>query len=236
MSVNTESISLNKFISRSGLCSRRAADRLIEEGRIKVNGQIALKGKRVSFQDEVQLDDQPVSITEDFDYILFNKPPGITCTTDPKDPSNILKLIDYPSRIFPVGLVEKFSEGLVILTSNGEFVNQYIEFNKNLENEYVVTLSSSVRTDFLTKISRGLKTDHHEFEKCSVERLGKCIFKIKLHEIINRQVPIMCQFLGYKVVQLRKIRIDKITLRGLDIGKWRKLTHEEIKDLKTKLS
>jgi 23S rRNA pseudouridine2604 synthase len=214
------------------MCSRREADTWIENGRVKINGQIAVKGNRVLPQDHVTIDGKPLKIKPDLIYLAFHKPPGITCTTDQKDPDNIIDYIGFPQRIFPIGRLDKASSGLILLTNDGDAVNPILRSENNHEKEYIVTVDKPINKQFIRRMSSGLPILGQVTKKCKVESLGRQKFKIILIQGLNRQIRRMCEYLGYKVYTLKRIRISGIYLDTLPIGKWRKLTKKEIVLLK----
>ncbi len=230
------SISLNKFISNTGMCSRREADKWIELGRIKINGQIAQKGNRILANDQVTIDDKPIKQNPQLVYIALNKPPGITCTTDLKDKDNIIDFINHPMRIFPIGRLDKASSGLILLTNDGDIVNKILRTENNHEKEYIVTINQPITSSFITKMSNGLPILGTTTKQCHVQKLSNSTFKIILTQGLNRQIRRMCEYLGCKVLTLKRIRIMNITLDYLKIGEWRGLTASELKILKKLLA
>ena len=221
--------SLNKYISETGFCSRREADKLIEQGRVSINDNIAIKGNRVNDGDTVQVDGEPVGKKNKTVYIAFNKPTGITCTTDQKDKTNIISFINYKSRIFPIGRLDKPSEGLIFLTNDGDIVNKILRSGNNHEKEYIVTTDKPVTTTFIRQMSNGVKISGAVTKKCVVKQEGKSRFRIILTQGLNRQIRKMCTALDYNVVSLKRIRIMHISLTNLPLGKWRYFTADEIK-------
>ena len=220
--------SLNKYISETGFCSRREADKLIEQGRVSINDNIAIKGNRVNDGDTVQVDGEPVGKKNKTVYIAFNKPTGITCTTDQKDKTNIISFINYKSRIFPIGRLDKPSEGLIFLTNDGDIVNKILRSGNNHEKEYIVTTDKPVTTTFIQLMSNGVKIPGAVTKKCVVKQEGKSRFRIILTQGLNRQIRKMCTALDYNVVSLKRIRIMHISLTNLPLGKWRYFTADEI--------
>ncbi|HET6243619.1 MAG: 23S rRNA pseudouridine(2604) synthase RluF [Bacteroidetes bacterium] len=229
LETNSEQKRINKYISETGICSRRAADKLIEETRVTVNGITAVMGTKVTTQDLVEIDGIPVKQKKEPIYIAFNKPPGITSTTDSKDKDNIIDYINFPERIFPVGRLDKPSEGLIFLTNDGDIVNKILRAKNNHEKEYVVTVNKLINHDFIKKMGNGLPILDTITQKCKVVKEGEYSFRIILTQGLNRQIRRMCDFLGYQVIELVRIRIMNITLSGLKHGEWRYLTSEEIK-------
>lgn len=221
--------SLNKYISETGFCSRREADKYIDQARVTINDNIAVKGNRVNPGDVVEIDGEPVKKKDKTVYMVFNKPVGITCTTDLKDKHNIISFINYKSRIFPIGRLDKPSEGLIFLTNDGDIVNKILRAGNNHEKEYVVTVDKPISGDFTGKMSNGIRILDTVTKKCFVKQEGKNRFRIILTQGLNRQIRRMCLALGYNVTTLKRVRIMNITLAGLPPGKWRYFTPEEIK-------
>lgn len=228
--------SLNKFISETGFCSRREADNYIDQGRVTINDNVAIKGNRVSPGDVVEIDGEPIKKKNKTVYIAFNKPVGITCTTDVKDKTNIISFINYKSRIFPIGRLDKPSEGLIFLTNDGDIVNKILRAGNNHEKEYIVTVDQPITNDFINKMGNGVKIMGGVTKKCFVRQEGKNRFRIILIQGLNRQIRRMCEALGCKVVTLKRIRIMHITLANIPLGKWRYFTAEEIKDMEIALA
>ena len=223
--------SLNKYISDTGFCSRREADKLIETGRVSINGKEAKKGNRVLENDVVKIDGQSLQNKVVPVYIMVNKPKGITCTTDLKDKSNIIDFISFKSRIFPVGRLDKLSEGLIFLTNDGDIVNKILRAGNGHEKEYVVTVDKSITNEFAKKMSNGVAILGTVTKKCVVKQEGQKQFRIILTQGLNRQIRRMCAALGYKVTSLTRVRIMNITLSGLAKGKWRFFTPKEIAEV-----
>lgn len=228
MENNSDSVSLNKFISETGICSRREADKMIEQGRVTINGVIAKKGNRVSPGDTVELDGKNLRQKEKPLYIAFHKPVGITCTTERHVEGNIIDFINHPKRIFPIGRLDKPSEGLIFLSNDGDIVNKILRAGNNHEKEYIVTVNKPVTDVFIQKMSNGVPILDTVTQKCFVKRESKHVFRIILTQGLNRQIRRMCEFLGYKVTKLKRIRIMNVTLENLPVGKWRYLTDNEI--------
>ncbi len=223
-----ESISLNKYISQTGICSRREADTWIENGRVKINNNIARKGNRVAPGDQVMIDDQILGDLPEWDYLIINKPAGVTSTTDLKDADNIIDFINYPKRIFPIGRLDKASTGLLILTNDGDIVNKILREENNHEKEYVVRVDKAISANFLQKMVSGVPILGTVTKKCEIEKLSKYTFKIILTQGLNRQIRRMCDYFGYRVFALKRTRIMHIQLGDLPIGAIRKLTKEEL--------
>ncbi len=229
--MSDNSISLNKFISSKGLCSRREADRWIEEGRVALNGVIAKKGNRVSPGDKVEIDGKAVKNKSRAAYIMFNKPAGITCTTDRKDKSNIIDYIGFKERIFPIGRLDKNSTGLILLTNDGDIVNRVLRKENKHEKEYVVTVDQPITSEFLKRMSKPIPMLGTKTLPCNVTHLKDNVFKIVLTQGLNRQIRRMCEYCGYKVLALKRIRIMHIRLGKLERGKWRYLNDKELNTL-----
>jgi 23S rRNA pseudouridine2604 synthase len=231
-----DSISLNKYISSSGLCSRREADRWIEAGRVKINGVVAQKGNRVSEKDQVTVDGKGLRKKPQTVILAFNKPKGITCTTDRNDNTNIIDYINFKQRVFPIGRLDKASTGLIFLTNNGDIVNKILRRENNKQKEYLVSVNKPITPDFLYKMGKGVKILNTVTDKCKIEKKGKFKFKIVLTQGLNRQIRRMCEALDYKVKTLKRTRIMNIILGKLPVGQWRKLTPKEIEALVSKLN
>ncbi len=223
--------SLNKYISETGFCSRREADKYIDQGRVTINDNVAIKGNRVMPGDVVEIDGGPVKKKDKTVYIVFNKPVGITCTTDLKDKHNIISFINYKSRVFPIGRLDKPSEGLIFLTNDGDIVNKILRAGNNHEKEYIVTTDKPVNAGFVEKMSNGIRILDTVTKKCFVKQEGKNRFRIILTQGLNRQIRRMCLALGYNVTTLKRVRIMNITLSGLPVGKWRYFTPGEIETI-----
>ncbi len=231
-----EKTRINKYLSEVGYCSRRAADKLLEEGRIKINGKVPELGTKVSDEDIVEVDGKPIRENEESPiYIAFNKPVGIVCTTDTKrEIDNIIEYINHPKRIFPIGRLDKPSEGLILLTNDGDIVNKILRGKNNHEKEYLVRVDKPLNSKFLEKMRNGVPILDTVTKKCEVERIDDMTFRIVLTQGLNRQIRRMCEFLGYEVKKLKRIRIMNIKL-DIPLGKWRDLTPEELSDLHTML-
>lgn len=223
---------INKYLSEVGYCSRRAADKLIEQGRVTINGKVPEMGTRLQPGDEVQVDGRYVAkVAENDVYIAFNKPIGIVCTTDTKvEKDNIIDYIRYPSRIFPIGRLDKPSEGLIFLTNNGDIVNKILRARNHHEKEYVVTVDRPITKDFIKQMSNGVPILDTVTRKCKVEQVSKYTFNIVLTQGLNRQIRRMCEYLDYRVIKLKRVRIMNVTL-DIPVGKWRYLTASEVKEI-----
>ncbi|SHH13673.1 23S rRNA pseudouridine(2604) synthase RluF [Clostridium grantii] len=233
---NSEGIRLNKFISGTGICSRREADRLIETGKVTINGSLAEKGTKVSEGDSIEVEGVPLKNKEKSVYIAFNKPTGITCTTESKIKDNIIDYINYPKRIFPIGRLDKASQGLIFLTNDGDIVNKILRAGNNHDKEYIVTVDKPITQEFIKKMANGVPILDTITKKCFVKKEDQFTFTIILTQGLNRQIRRMCKYLGYRVVKLKRVRIMNITLEGLPKGKWRYLTSKEMNELNKAIS
>jgi 23S rRNA pseudouridine2604 synthase len=222
---------LNKFIAETGVCSRREADAWIEAGRVSVNGVTAVLGTQVEDGDEVCVDGKAVGAPKCHVYIALNKPPGITCTTERDVEGNIVDFVGHRERIFPIGRLDKDSEGLILLTNNGDIVNEILRGENQKEKEYLVTVDRPVTDLFLSGMASGVRILGTVTKPCKVTRIDRCQFKIILTQGLNRQIRRMCSFFGYKVVRLQRVRIVNITLTGLKLGQWRELRTDEVRRL-----
>lgn len=227
-----DSVRLNKAISDSGYCSRREADTLIEKGRVTVNGEKSGLGDRVMPGDEVRVDGKLITENTTEVYIMLNKPVGITCTTDTRFDDNVVDFIKHPERIFPIGRLDKPSEGLLLLTNQGDIVNKILRAGNKHEKEYIVKVDRHVTDDFLKRMGSGIPILDTVTKRCTVERISRFEFRIILVQGLNRQIRRMCEYLGYEVVALQRIRIMNLELGNLPLGEWRDLTAEELKSLK----
>ena len=222
---------LNKFISESGACSRREADKLIEQGRVSINGATAVLGTQVSDADAVCIDGAPIGEKKRPIYLALNKPVGITCTSEAHVDRNIIDLIGHEERIFPVGRLDKDSEGLILLTNNGDIVNEILRVENNHEKEYVVTVERSITDLSLNIMASGVRIMGEMTRPCRVQRVNQQSFRIVLTQGLNRQVRRMCSALGYQVRRLQRVRIMHIHLGQMGVGKWRNLTPAELAGL-----
>jgi 23S rRNA pseudouridine2604 synthase len=222
--------SLNKYISDTGFCSRREADKYIEQLRVTINGVEAMKGNRVKEGDVVLVDGEPIKKKKDKDvvYLALNKPKGITCTTDLKDKTNIIDFVNFKTRIFPIGRLDKRSEGLIFLTNDGDILNKILSAGNKHEKEYIVSVDKPITVDFIDKMRNGVHILGTRTQKCFVKQDGSDRFRIILIQGLNRQIRRMCEALGYNVTSLKRIRIMNVTLSGLAPGKWRYFTPAEI--------
>jgi len=225
---NNDSTNLNKYISSSGYCSRREADKLIEQGRITINNNTAELGNRVNAGDKVYIDGELINMGDKRTYIAFNKPTGIISTTERSIRDNIIEYLNFPKRIFPIGRLDKASEGLIFLTSDGDIVNKILRAGNNHEKEYIVTVDKPITSEFLVKMGNGVPILDTITNNCKVKADGKQTFRITLTQGLNRQIRRMCEYLGYNVVRLKRIRIMNISLGNLPVGQWRYLTPAEL--------
>jgi len=225
-------IRINKYLTEAGYCSRRAADKLIEQGRVTINGKPPELGTKIRLDDEVRVDGTlVVKKMEKPVYLAFNKPRGIVCTTDTRvEKDNIIDFINYPKRIFPIGRLDKASEGLIFLTNDGDIVNKILRARNNHEKEYIVTVDKPIDAQFVDRMSKGVPILDTITRECQVEQIAKRKFKIILTQGLNRQIRRMCEYLGYKVTKLKRVRIMNISL-DLPVGKWRDFTSDELKAL-----
>jgi 23S rRNA pseudouridine2604 synthase len=234
---DTQGIQVNKYISASGLCSRREADKYIAEYRVTINNEIVMLGARVHTGDVVAVDGEKIKLkTQNGTYIAFNKPVGVTSTTDPKDKSNIIYYINHPKRIFPIGRLDKDSEGLILLTNDGDIVNKILRAGNQHEKEYIVTVDKALSPEFATRMSGGLNILGEKTKPCKVHLLGSKKFNITLTQGLNRQIRRMCEVLGYTVLTLKRVRIMHIKLDNIPTGKWRNLSAVEMEQLNAQLT
>lgn len=226
-------IRINKYLSQVGYCSRREADKLIEQGRVTVNNNIVGHGFKITSKNIVRVDSERINNNiKSRTYLMFNKPRGIVCTTDSeKEDQNIIDYINYKKRIFPIGRLDKMSEGLIFLTDDGDIVNKILRSRYMHEKEYTVTVNKKITQDFIEKMSKGVPVLNTITKKCVVKNISDYQFKIILTQGLNRQIRRMCDFLNYKVKKLERVRIMNIKL-DIPLGKWRKFTNTEINELK----
>jgi len=228
---NDTSINLNKYISSTGICSRREAERFITEGRVTINGKPTQLGNRVHEGDVVKIDGKPLKTKPKTIYIALNKPVGIVCTTDSKERKNIVKFVGHPQRLFPIGRLDKPSEGLIFLTNDGDIVNKILRAGNNHEKEYIVSVDKTFDERFMKRMSNGIPILGTVTKKCKVERVNDTTFKIILVQGLNRQIRRMCEYLGYNVTKLKRTRIMNVTLGNLKVGEWRELTSKEMDEI-----
>ncbi len=226
-----EEIRINKFLSEAGVCSRREADRYIEEGKVKIDGNIAGVGSKVTKNSVVTFLDKPVKKEQKLVLIAFNKPEGIVCTTDHKEPNNIIDYIKYGMRIYPIGRLDKDSEGLILLTNDGNIVNRILRAENNHEKEYLVTVNKEISLEFLQKMSSGIPILDTVTKPCKISQVDKYTFNIILTQGLNRQIRRMCEYLDYRVVSLKRVRIMNIRLGRLKTGDFRNITEKEIEEM-----
>ena len=230
---NDSSTRLNKYISESGICSRREADRYIEHGNVFINGKPAQIGDQVKAGDEVKVNGQLLEPqdAEEFIFIALNKPVGIVSTTESSDKNNIVDFVNHSSRIFPIGRLDKDSQGLIFLTSNGDLVNKILRAGNNHEKEYLVTVNKPITDEFIAGLSNGVPMLGVTTKKCKVVKESTFVFNITLVQGLNRQIRRMCEYFNYEVTKLNRSRIMNISLKGLPVGDWRELQEDELKTL-----
>jgi len=228
-------IRLNKFLSDSGVCSRREADRLIEAGRVKIDGKAAITGQKVTSSSQVLVDGKPIHQTEEKVYLLFNKPRGIVCTEEKREKNNIIKYINYPTRITYAGRLDKDSEGLILMTNDGDLINSIMRARFGHEKEYVVTVNKPITETFIRGMSEGVPILDTVTRPCTVTKIGKNSFRIILTQGLNRQIRRMCEYFEYDVVKLKRIRIMNLELGKLPMGKTRPVTTDELNKLRSYL-
>ena len=222
-----DAVRINKYLSQAGICSRRQADTYVEEGRVEVDGEVAVSGTKVLPGQSVTFDGKPVKIQEDLIFLAFHKPRGIVCTASKEEKDNIIDYINYPTRIYPVGRLDKDSEGLLLMTNEGELVNRILRARYGHEKEYLVTVDKPIDSEFVRKMSAGVKILDTVTRPCEVEKTGKTSFRIILTQGLNRQIRRMCEALGYQVQTLKRVRMLNITLDGLKTGEYREVTAAE---------
>jgi len=235
--MSDNNIRINKFLSQAGFCSRRDADQYIIDGRVTINGTIAVIGSKINLDDDISVDGERISKKHIKKlYLMLNKPKGIVCTTDSGvEKSNIIDFINHPQRIFPIGRLDKTSEGLIFLTNDGDIVNKILRAKNKHEKEYHVTVNKPINSEFIKKMSSGVPILNTVTRRCKVKYVKEYEFKIILTQGLNRQIRRMCEHLGYRVKKLKRIRIMNIEL-DISIGEWRYFTTEELSDLKSILS
>ena len=223
---------INKYLSQIGICSRREADKLVDSGRIKVNNEIAILGTKITEGDKITIDNKLIKPKKKKTiFIAFNKPKGVVCTTNRLiEKNNIIDYINFPERIFPVGRLDKLSEGLIFLTNDGSLVNKVLRSRNNKEKEYLVEVNKNITTDFIRQMSNGIPILNTVTKNCKLVKVSTTTFKIILTQGLNRQIRRMCEFLGFKVVSLKRIRIMDINL-DVETGKWRYLSSRELDSL-----
>ena len=228
-----EKIRLNKYLSEIGFCSRREADRLVEAGKVKINGHLALMGDKVSKEDTIEVNGNVVTKKKKEKMVLIavNKPRGIVCTTTKQEKDNIVDFVKYPTRIYPIGRLDKDSEGLILMTNNGELVNKILRSRNNHEKEYIVTVNKQVTSSFLKKMEAGVPILDTITKPCVCQKIGNREFKITITQGLNRQIRRMCEHFGYRVEKLVRIRILNIRLGNIPKGHYRNVTKAELEEL-----
>ncbi len=233
---NQDSVNLNKFISSTGICSRREAEKFIIEKRVTIKGKTAELGNRVFEGDIVKIDGRELASKPKTIYVALNKPVGIVSTTDSKERKNIAKFVGHPQRLFPIGRLDKPSEGLIFLTNDGDIVNKILRAGNNHEKEYIVLVDKLINDKFIQQMSNGIPILGTVTKKCKVEKINDKTFKITLVQGLNRQIRRMCEYLEYEVTKLKRTRIMNVKLGALKPGDWRELTLEEMKQINTMIS
>lgn len=224
-------VRINKLLSNKGICSRKQANALIVAGRVRVNGTLCIPGQWVEVEDEVWVDGEPIHTKQQV-YIILNKPVGVTCTAAPEVEDNIINYMAYPEYIFPVGRLDKLSQGLILLTNDGELANNILNAAHHHEKEYTVTVDRTFDQQFLENLAKGVDLGEVVTRPCHVERINEETLHITITQGLNRQIRRMCKAFGYEVMRLERIRILNITIEGLAYGKWRYLTEDEVAQLK----
>ena len=227
---------LNKYISETGICSRREADTLIAEGKVTVNGTVAEMGLKVSDADNITVNGKSLKAKPKRVYIAYNKPVGVTCTTEKKIKSNIVSAINYKDRIFPIGRLDRPSEGLIFLTNEGDIVNKILRAGNNHEKEYIVTVDKEIDQRFVEKMASGIPILDTITKPCKVKQLGKKRFNIILTQGLNRQIRRMCEYLGFEVIKLKRVRIMNVSLNDLAVGQWRFLSDSEMAQINASIA
>ncbi len=229
--IQMETKRLNKAISETGYCSRRAADKLIEEGKVKVNGKIPELGTKVTANDTISVNGTVITKEVENIYLAFHKPVGITCTTERHVKGNIIDYINYPERIFPIGRLDKPSEGLIFMTNDGDIVNKILRSKNSHEKEYIVTVNRKITPDFIQRMGNGIPILETVTDKCKVSKINDTTFNIVLKQGLNRQIRRMCDYLGYEVKTLKRVRIMNISLKGIKKGEYRSFSAEELQEI-----
>lgn len=233
---NENSVNLNKYISSTGICSRREAEKWIVDGCVTINDKPTQLGNRVFEGDVVKINGKPLNANPKTLYIAFNKPVGIVCTTDLKERKNIIDFINHPQRLFPVGRLDKPSQGLIFLTNDGDIINKILRAGNNHEKEYIVTVRQPITSEFIQKMGGGLPILDTVTKKCKVIKLNDYSFKIVLTQGLNRQIRRMCDYLNYDVTSLKRTRIMSVNLEGIKVGEWRELTEKEMIEINNMIS
>ncbi|RXJ04324.1 pseudouridine synthase [Anaerobacillus alkaliphilus] len=226
---------IDKFISITGVCSRRETKRLIAAGRITINNTICRYGDSVGPSDQVLIDGKPIEGKKENVYIILNKPAGITCTASKEVKTNLIDYMDYPERIFAVGRLDKESDGLLLMTNDGDIVNEILRSENNHEKEYIVTVNKPITDEFIQGMSSGVDIMNTTTKPCHVSRVSDNVFRIILTQGLNRQIRRMCKVFGYHVERLQRIRIMNLMIKDLPVGEWRYLSESELSELKTLL-
>ena len=229
-------VRINRFFTDQGYCSRRTADKLIEAGKVRINDRVAVLGDQVTETDKVYLDDKLILFAPPKVYIMYNKPTGITCTTERQIRGNIIDAVKHPLRVFPIGRLDKESSGLIFLTNDGDIVNKILRAEFNHEKEYYVEVNRPIQNEFIEKMKSGVDIGDHFTLPCKISPLGKNQFAIILTEGKNRQIRRMCEALGYNVVSLKRVRIMNIELKDLKLGEWKDIPEPKLSELKSSLS
>lgn len=229
--IDTDEIRINKYLSEAGVCSRREADRFIMDGKVKIDGVVAEIGSKVNKNSNVTFCGKPVKKEEKLVLIAFNKPVGIVCTTDTREPDNIIAYIGYGMRIYPIGRLDKDSDGLILLTNDGNIVNKILRAENNHEKEYIVKVNKEINAEFIKAMSSGVPILDTVTKPCKVKQIDKYTFSIILTQGLNRQIRRMCEYLGYRVMSLTRVRIMNIRLGRLKVGAYRNVTDKEIEEL-----
>ena len=227
---------LNKAISETGYCSRRGADKLIEEGKVKVNGERPELGTKVTSKDIISVNGTVITKEVENIYLAFNKPTGITCTTERHIKGNIIDYINYPERIFPIGRLDKPSEGLIFMTNDGDIVNKILRSKNSHEKEYVVSVNRKITDDFIQRMGNGIPILETVTDKCKVSKINDTSFNIVLKQGLNRQIRRMCDYLGYEVKTLKRVRIMNISLKNLKVGEYRSFTSQELTEIQNSIA
>lgn len=233
---NENSVNLNKYISSTGICSRREAEKWIVDGCVTINNKPTQLGNRVFEGDVVKINGKPLNANPKTLYIAFNKPVGIVCTTDLKERKNIVDFINHPQRLFPVGRLDKPSQGLIFLTNDGDIVNKILRAGNNHEKEYIVTVRQPITSEFIQKMGGGLPILDTITKKCEVSKINDYSFKIILTQGLNRQIRRMCDYLNYEVTSLKRTRIMNVNLASLKVGEWRELSETEMLQINKMIS
>lgn len=226
-----EEMRLNKYLSEVGVCSRREADRLVEAGRVTVNGILAVMGQKVTGREQIQIDQKSIKKEEEKVLLAFNKPRGIVCTTSKKDKNNIVDFINYGKRIYPIGRLDKDSEGLILLTNQGELVDKILRGSNFHEKEYIVTVNKKITPEFLRAMSSGVPILDTITRPCEIEQIEARTFRIILTQGLNRQIRRMCEYFDYRVLELARVRVMNIRLGRLKTGTYRKVAGKELEEL-----